>query len=188
MIKLKEISKIHSGYLFPKRAANDPNGNCRFIQLKDIDKRGKLNVENLVKIKIKKPKAESFIRKDDILFKSKSNNNTACVITESFDNIMASAHFFVLRITSEDILPEYLAWYINQSVARRYFKYFSSGSTISVVTKKVLGELEVKILPPATQQKVVELSKLKSREQDILSNISALKNRVYEQKTLFLIK
>jgi restriction endonuclease S subunit len=187
-VKIKNIAEISSGYNFSKKVENDNFGNCRYIQLRDVDDSCTLDIDNLMKVNIKNIKQDSYIRKNDILFKSKSNNNIACVISEDFDKLVASAHYFIIRAKRDIVLPEYLAWYINQKPAQRYFELHSAGSTVSVVTKKILSALNVTILPIEKQKLVVELAKLRKKERGFEERITELKAKLFKQKILTLIK
>jgi len=69
-----------------------------------------------------------------------------------------------------------------------YFKLFSAGSTVSVVTKKILGDLKVKVLPIEQQKVLVELSKLKKKEQVLEARKTELYNKLYNHRVLSLIK
>lgn len=186
--KLINIAEISSGYNFPKKVEENTNGNCRYIQLKDVGSNCGLNTDNLVRIKINHIKDNAFIKKNDILFKAKSNNNIACVVPDEFDNLVASAHFFVLRMKRTDLLPEYIAWYMNQMPAQKYFEIHSGGSTISVITKKTLGALFVKILPIDQQEKITHIAKLRQKELELKNKINALDNKWFNQRILKLIK
>ena len=65
---------------------------------------------------------------------------------------------------------------------------FSAGSTVSVVTKKILGDLKVKVLPIEQQKVLVELSKLKKKEQVLEARKTELYNKLYNHRVLSLIK
>lgn len=180
--RLKNIAEIYSGHLIPRKVNDDPNGNVRYIQMKDIDVECNVDVSKLSRVFIKKSIDGKCLLKNDILFKAKSNSNFACVIKKNFDNLIASAHFFTIRIKSNIIVPEYLAWFINQKNTQRFLKINSSGSTISVVTKKQLGELKVSIPSINNQEKIIKLDNLRKKEKELETKISELRRKIYNQK------
>lgn len=186
--KLKEIADIFSGYNLHRKVENDPSGNCRLIQMKDVDKNCGIHVNNLPTICVPNIKNLSYIRKDDILFKSKSNNNIACIMPGQHENLIASAHFLIIRVKDTSVLPAYLAWFINQKPAQRYFELFSGGSTVSVVTKKILGDLEINILPVNKQIHLLKLEKLRKKEIQLETKIADLKEKLYNERINKLIK
>ncbi|RLJ03698.1 MAG: hypothetical protein DRP08_03220 [Candidatus Aenigmatarchaeota archaeon] len=169
--RLSEIVEIKSGYLFKSRIVNDPYGQVRVIQLKDIDDNGAIYMNKLLTVSDKEVKGADFLRKGDIIFKSKSARYTAAVFNDDSNNAIITVHFFLLRLKTDQILPAYLAWYINQKPAQRYFKTKAGGTRIPIVTKKILEELEVSIPSLPTQEKIVAVNNLFMEEKKLLTEL-----------------
>lgn len=169
--RLSEIVEIKSGYLFKSRIINDPCGQVRVIQLKDIDDNGAIYMNKLLTVSDKEVKGADFLRKGDIIFKSKSARYTAAVFNDDSNNAIITVHFFLLRLKTDQILPAYLAWYINQKPAQRYFKTKAGGTRIPIVTKKILEELEVSIPSLPTQEKIVAVNNLFIKEKKLLTEL-----------------
>ena len=169
--RLSEIVEIKSGYLFKSRIVNDSYGQVRVIQLKDIDDNGAIYMNKLLTVSDKEVKGADFLRKGDIIFKSKSARHTAAVFNDDSNNAIITVHFFLLRLKTDQILPAYLAWYINQKPAQRYFKTKAGGTRIPIVTKKILEELEVSIPSLPTQEKIVAVNNLFIKEKKLLTEL-----------------
>ena len=169
--KLSDIVEIKSGYLFKSKIVNDPNGQFKVIQLKDVDDNGVVNINNLFSVSDDNIKGANFLKKGDIIFKSKSAKHTAAVFNMDSNNTIATVHFFLLRLKTNQILPEYLAWYINQKPAQKYFKIKAGGTRIPIVTKKILEELEVVIPSLPTQEKVMTVNNLFIKEKELLAKL-----------------
>lgn len=169
--KLKRIAEIKSGYPFRHGVQQEHNGNVRVIQLKDMDENGSINARKLSMVSIANLKSNRTLEKGDIIFKSKSINHMASVLTEDVHSTIATHHFLVLQIRSEFVLPEYVTWYLNQQPAKRYFKRNAAGTRIPFVSKKVLEELVIPIPPLDVQKKIVEIDKLSQREQSLREEI-----------------
>ena len=70
-------------------------------------------------------------------------------------------------------LPEYLAWFLNQPIAQRYFISNAEGTTTPSIRKQVL-EVTPVILPSLKQQKIiVELAQTICKEKQVAAKIIA---------------
>jgi len=169
--RLSEIVEIKSGYLFKSRIINDRYGQIRVIQLKDVDDNGIIHIDKLFNVSGENIKGVNFLKKGDVVFKSKNARHTAAVFNDDSNNTIVTVHFFLLRLKTDQILPAYLAWYINQKPAQRYFKTKAGGTRIPIVTKKILEELEVSIPSLPTQEKIVAVNNLFIKEKKLLTEL-----------------
>ncbi len=145
-------------------------------QLKNVDDTFGLMAEKLVSVTIDKPPEELFLRKGDVLFKSKSMNHVASTIEQDPDGpVVPTSHFFIIRPTTKDILPAYLAWFINQPPAQQYFETVSAGSAIPFVNKKALGKLEIPVPSLRVQEEAIEMYGLFLQEKGLM--IKLMNNR-----------
>lgn len=185
MQTLKELTTITLGYSFRRRIESSSNGNLNIILMKDMSK-NILNYKGLYKIESDKIiKKYFFISKNDILFSAKGANNNAVYIENNLTSTIASAHFYILRIKDKSLLlPEYLAWYINQKPAQSYIQKYSRGTVINYINRHNFENLEVAFPNIATQKKIVELYKLSLHENKLVLQIQELKNTVIAQTLL----
>lgn len=179
-VKLSSIADIISGILFRTKIFFDKYGDYSVILMRNINSDNSVNYNELVKTNIEKIKPAQLIRKNDILFRAKGNNNYASFIDRELENTTTNTHFFIIRVKSTKILPEYLAWYINQKPAQTYFLKHSPGTVIPVITGKNLGNLNVAIPSLSIQKKIVEVYKLSIREANLTKKILYKKKRLIE--------
>src|SRR4030066_896153 len=112
--KITEIADIQIGYQFRKKIEPADDGTNRVIQIRDFDENHILNKDGLARVRIDKPIEQYLIRQGDVLFLSRGHRNWAAPIIDELQDTVAAAHFFVITVRNEAIMPEYLAWYINQ--------------------------------------------------------------------------
>jgi restriction endonuclease S subunit len=127
------------------------------------------------------------LKKGDILFKAKSNKNVAGVVTRDIGTAVPTAHYLVVRVKADLIIPEYLAWFMNQKPARKFLEARSAGTTIPIVTKKVLENMEVIIPPVETQQKVAAVADLLLKEKEIMEQLIGKRKEFVEESLLKII-
>ncbi len=174
---LNQISEIRSGYLFKSGIRTEPEGSISVIQLKDVDERGNINFSAISKISLENISSQDFLMPDDVLFKAKTNRPTAAAVSRKLESTIATAHYFIIRLNTVDVLPGYLAWYLNQRPAQIYFSKHAGGTRIQVITKQVLGNLEVVIPAKSIQEKVEKIYRLHFQERQL---VDALKEKKHE--------
>lgn len=170
-MKLKELAEIKSGYLFRFRLRSDKDGEVRVIQLKDVNDEGVLNIDGVFSVDFAPSKRTEFLQKGDVLFKAKSNKHVAALFESDMENVIATVHYFVLRLKGNSVLPKFLRWHINEKPAQKHFDLNAAGTRIPIINKKALEELEVPVIPIEKQKKIIAVYELMGREQDLMDNI-----------------
>lgn len=174
--KISQIAGIKSGYLFKEGLKSDKKGNVRVVQLRDVNDRGILNAHDLQHISLDKIDSGNFLAIGDVLLKAKTNNPVSVVVKEQLLNTIATAHYFIISVKKPDVLPGYLAWYLNQRPAQIYFDRNAGGTRIQVINKQLLSELEVVVPDLKIQEKIAKIYELHQREQDIVDAIKEKKH------------
>lgn len=170
MPKMNEIAEIRSGYLFRCRLENDPEGNIKVIQLKDVG-RDRLSIEDCITIKKEFVGDVPFIEQGDILFKAKSSRHESAVFDLKLEDAIPTNNLFVIRPKKDVVNSKFISSYINSKHAQQYFEKVAGGSRIPVVNMKSLGELKIPIPPIEVQKKVVELIELYQEEEELVDRI-----------------
>ena len=179
--ELKYITQsIRSGFQFREQLQAKENGSIKVVQMKDIQSDNTLDSDNLAKVDVTVNDPEQFLNKGDILFRSKGYNNLGTVIEHEIDKAVAQSYFFVIRTDKNLILPEYLAWYLNQKPAQEFFRQNSAGTSVPMISKKVLEMVEVVIPPMEIQQKIINIYNLSLKEQRIFKQLQEKKKLLIE--------
>ena len=174
--KISQFADIKSGYLFKEGVKPDKEGNVSVVQLKDVNDQGILNLHELQRISLDKVGSENFLTVGDVLLKAKTNRPVSTIIKEQLSNTIATAHYFIISMKKSEVLPGYLAWYLNQRPSQIYFNRNAGGTRIQVINKQLLGELEVVIPDLEIQDKIAKIYELHQREQDLLDTLKEKKH------------
>ncbi|OGW53600.1 MAG: hypothetical protein A2Z60_04405 [Nitrospirae bacterium RIFCSPLOWO2_02_42_7] len=170
--KITEIADVQIGYQFRKKIEPADDGTNRVIQIRDFDENHTLNRECLSRVRIDKSTEQYLIHQGDVLFLSRGHRNWAAPIIDELQNTVAVGHFFVIKVRNEIILPEYLAWYINQSPAQEYIHNIARrGTHMPLVTLSAFKGLPVDVPDMAIQYKIVGLSRLIEKEKKLLAEL-----------------
>jgi hypothetical protein len=179
---LKKVADIRSGFL--PRNNMEGSKQIYLIQLKDMDDNGLLDYENLKPVSIDEGIAVPFLKEGDVIFKAKSHKRfSSCIRKNHPNNITATSHFLIVQNASDEVLPEFVAWYLNQKNAQDFLTMHASGTVIPIVTAKALGNLPITIPTLQKQKEIVEIYKLFNREKELMKQLIDKKER-FLQKVL----
>lgn len=179
--QLKNISTIQSG-IFAKPGSE---GDVVYIQAKHFNENG--NLRSVLHPDLKKSaiSEKHLLKHGDVLFSSKGTKNFATWYEEDNLPAVASTSFFVIRIEGEkekSILPEFLAWSINQPDAQKFLKGKAIGSTMASISKPSLEELELIMPKIKIQKEVLCLHNLLQKEKEIQTQINSLKEKIIKKQ------
>jgi len=124
----------------------------------------------------------------DILFAAKGSNNFAAVYQSNYPKAVASTSFFVIKLTGENILPDYLAWFINYSKTMELLKSYATGTSMTSISKTVLEELEIAIPEIPVQQSILKINELRLRQKTLVSKIEDLREQLIQQQIFNALK
>lgn len=180
---LRSLATIHPGYPFRGKLPVDKDGNAFVVQFRHLavgesldDKDGK----TLDRVTLPGRRRPDYLWPGDILFMARGTRNDAAVVSVLPSNTVCTPNFFHLRLKPEAfrLMPEFLAWQLNQTDAQRYFAMCSQGSAAPSVTKTQLGDLPV-VVPPIEQQKLmIKLADAARREQALLEQLIENRQRM----------
>jgi restriction endonuclease S subunit len=170
--KIKDIADIQLGYQFRKKIEPERDGTYQVIQIRDFDENQNLNQEGLCRVTIDQLSEKYLVHKNDILFLARGHRNFAVHVIDSIEGTIAASHFFILKIKTNNVIPEYLAWFINQTPAQEYLHNLARrGSHMPIIPKSVFEDLKVHIPDIETQKRIVKLNTLIDKERTLLYNL-----------------
>lgn len=180
-LKIKDIADIQIGYQFRKKIKTEHDGTHAVIQMRDFDDHNNLNHRALSRVNLAELPEKCLVNKNDVLFLSRGHNNFAYPVTDLLDDTIAASYFFILKVRSEKVLPEYLAWCINQTPAQVYLHNIArQGTRMPLVSKSAFEDLKVHVPDIKTQKSIIELNSLLDRENELI--------RKLQEKRLLLIR
>jgi restriction endonuclease S subunit len=179
---------LFSGYSFREKIDPSPNGNVGVLQMKDIQNDySNFDYQSLDKVSNIQFKHKFFLNKGDIVFVSKGVNNYAIVIDQINFPIVASATFFIIKVDAKTMIPEYLAWFMNQKEAQNYFSEKRAGTYIPNLNKQDIMELPVKVPPLKIQMAIAKTAMLLHQEITILEKLKTNRKELIQTQLTNLI-
>ncbi|MES2615638.1 MAG: restriction endonuclease subunit S [Bdellovibrionota bacterium] len=180
-LSITALAEIRVGFLSRKPLDNDVNGSTHLLQMRDLDTSGYFNYKTALQTNLDPKELARFaVKEADILLMNRSEPIRAALITNPPPNTLASAHFFIIRPISNEVIPAFLARILNQLYAQNYFRKYLAGTSVKMLTMKSLEQLKIAIPPIAIQEKIIHLEQLNYRHKKLSQQL--------QQKIDLLIK
>jgi restriction endonuclease S subunit len=182
--QIKNITNIQTG-LFAKPAGI---GELVYLQSKHFDEFGHLHTVLHPDLLAEGISEKHLLKDGDVLFAAKGTKNFAAVYENYNEPSVASTSFFVIRSIDNKVLPQFLAWFLNNHTTQTLLKGQAIGTSIPSISKQVLENLEIPIPDIKTQKAIVDISKLRNKEKSLKQKIETLREKQIQQQIINAIK
>jgi len=191
-VKIKKVADIKMGYQFRQKLGTSSSGDYLVIQAKDISQvlDHRLDLSNLHKVTPKRDAEKYRVKNGDVIFLSKGRRNYATLVSQLTPDLktIAAGYFFIIRPKTKTVLPEYVAWVINQPTAQSYLKSISRGSGMPFIPKTAFENLKIPIPPIDIQKQIVKLCELSFQESMLLKQLEEKKSKLISRICLEVAK
>lgn len=167
---LSHVASLSTGMSFRARLEKKRDGNLGVVQMKDLDG-AVVALESLDTIHAPLPKEELLIKSGDIVLRSRGLNTSAALIRTSEIDAVVMAPLFHIRAKKSVIEPEYLLWYLNRPATQNYLGTQLKGTTLKMLGKRELMELEILLPELNVQRRIVSIAGLMKREHELCESI-----------------
>jgi len=173
-MRLAALSDIHSGYTARGRLDPLPEGGVPALQLRDVGTDGQAPGPNFQRYDLGKLSDRYFVRGGEVVFRSRGEPNAAAAIRDPLpEPVVVIVPLVIVRPDRDRVLPEYLAWAINQPDAQRRLGAEAQGTSLRMIPMAVLENLEIAMPDLPTQRCIVELDALARQEAQLLRQLAA---------------
>jgi hypothetical protein len=176
---LGSVASLRAGYSFRSAIRPISDGPVRAVQLKDFMGGVRLSWKEVIRTRLPRSPADSeWLRHNDILFAFRGTRLFASVLEDVPGPTVASTQFMIIRVEKPElVLPEFLAWQLNQPPAQHYFERSAAGTAQRSLRRAAIEDTTIAIPPLALQQSVVQLSRLAEREQAVFLEVLAIRKQ-----------
>ena len=173
-MRLSKIAKIQSGYISRGKIEPREDGTHFLLQARDVDaERLTYQADSLVRFSPDLSRKDWVLEPEDVLFMARGTRNYSVLIKEIPEQALAAACFFIVRVSSDQVLPYYLCWYLNQATVDHYLgRHSGRGVHMPVVRRSVLESIEISIPPLEVQSKVAKMDLLLKKELELIDKLA----------------
>lgn len=163
-------------------------GDVVYLQVRHFDENGQLTADLYPDLLGAEISEKHFLQEGDILFSAKGTKNFAAIYAGFEEQCVASTSFFVIRLKEVNLLPAYLAWYLNHPNTQQTLKAQAKGSSIVSISKTQLEDLEINIPDLHTQELVLQIANLRNKEKLLKQQIETLREKQIQQQLQHIIQ
>lgn len=172
-INLLAVATITAGHPFRERINPTEGAENVVVQMRDTSSKG-VNWETCVRTEISGRRPPNWVRPGDILFPARGNVSRAILIDEHIGSLRAvvAPHFFILRLKCRDVLPAYLAWWLNQEPAQRHLEQNAQSSTlVRNIARSALENMPIMVPLPPRQRQITDVAFAMEQEESLLQQL-----------------
>lgn len=159
-MRVDQVCEIQSGYTARERLSASPSG-IPALQLRDLNETDDWAQIEPGTYDLGHLKERYFAGPGDVLFRSRGSLNTASVVPNDWPHLAAVLlPLLLLKPDTARIRPEFLMWAINHPDTQRMLDKRARGTSLRMIPKAALAELEIDVPDLATQDAILETSRL----------------------------
>ena len=179
-MRLSKIANIQSGYISRGKIEPHKNGSHFLLQARDVDADClTYRADSLIRFSPDLSRKDWLLKTDDVLFMARGVRNYSVQISDTPDSTLAAACFFIVRVSSDQVLPYYLCWYLNQAPVDHYLgRHSGRGVHMPVVRRSVLESIDIPIPPLEVQSKIAELDVLLRKELELFDKLAEKRKKL----------
>lgn len=164
---LGQLCSIRTGQTFKQNFENYQLGNIAVFLPRDIAE-GTINSDSLTKINEQKIPSlnKHLLQHGDIIIVNKGTRLNHFLYQGIPEQAVTTTAFYVIT-TGNQLLPQFLNWYLGQQEAKRYFMLNARGSIVPGISKSVLEQLPVPVIPSNKQEYIAKIAMTAQQERDL---------------------
>ena len=175
MIKLKQIADITAGYPFRGKIPEVAGSGVVAVQMKDITAQNEIHWASCIHTELTGKRDPNYLQPGDILVAARGNHYYAVLLHDEMPQAriqaIAAPHFFVIRLGSNDVLPGYLAWFLNQRPCQSYLEQNAEGTLTKSIRRSVLEDVTIAVPELAKQRILIDLANTLGQEKKIVEQL-----------------
>lgn len=180
-MQLGDIAKIKTGLVLSRKKVKmgyDAKAKYKLLTLRNISDEGVINNESFeVFVSNDELDKQYFTKEGDVLMRL-SHPHTAVFIEKEHKGLLIPSYFAIIKVDNSQLLPEYVAWYLNSIEVKKELERSQAGSRIPSTNQNVLKTLPVAKTTLSKQRALIDLLRLHQKEK-------ILYKRLIEEKELW---
>jgi hypothetical protein len=168
--RLPTLCDIQSGFTVRGKLGAAEEG-PRVITLRDTSD-GAVEFDALGRAPLEEAGERYVAQEGDLIFRTRFEPNIAIHLGSFPGKAIVVSPLLRLRVTEPSVEPAYLAWAINQRPAQTHINRQARGTSLRMIPRSALDDLEIPIPPIAVQRAIVEVAQLAEAERALTRRLA----------------
>ncbi|GGM28232.1 hypothetical protein GCM10011351_12670 [Paraliobacillus quinghaiensis] len=171
---LQDIAEIKTGIVLTRKKAElefNVKATYRLLTLRNIEEDGIFNGQPFDVFKSDDVLSPRYFTEEGDIVMRLSDPNTAVYISKGQVNLLVPSNFVLIKVKSDQVLPEYIAWYLNRDSIKQELEKSQSGTRIVSTNKNVLKSLSIEMLSLDKQEALIKLLRLHRKEKRLYQKL-----------------
>lgn len=179
---LKHKANLYTGFTIRESLEHIDYGDIKTIQIKDLPKDSQIiDTEHLTGIQWRYDSKPQFLTHNAILLVARGEPSAYIFKGDVSDKVVVSNPFIVITLNDNQLLPEFVLWYLNHSqTAKQHFTINARGNALPITTIATVKELPMVIPPLSVQQQILQMIQETNAEAEMFLRLISLK-QAYNQ-------
>ena len=152
--------------------------------MRDIDDFNDLHWKSVTHVLFPGDVRQHFVHRGDLVFRSRGQSYSAALVRREPIATIVASPLLVIRPQPSKVEPAYLRWFLNQPTTHHTLGSIAAGTSVKIISKAALEQLEVPVPPLDMQRKIVELGELMEQETKLMAEMMRLRHRLMEKTLL----
>ena len=180
-IILHEFADIKAGLVLSRKQAREKTVyRYPLLNLKSINQDATLNQQTLDVFDSMESLAGNYITKTGDVIVRTSSPYTAILIDEKTSGMVVSSNFVIIRCKSDELLPEYLFWYLNTDEIKKDIFINSACNMLAAIKPQYFNEMELNLPDLEKQKLIADFNLCARKELELLDHLKKEKEQYYK--------
>jgi len=190
-MKLGEIAIIKTGLVLARKKATikyEVENIYNLITLKNIEDNGAFNEEPFEPFESNDQLDKGYFTEEGDILTRLSYPYTTVYIDESKEGLLVPSYFAIIKLRTQNYIPEYITWYLNSDKAKKELIKSQTGTAMSTTNKTILSSIDINEIPIEDQKRIGKIQELYLKERKLLDRLIEEKEKYYKAVTNKLIQ
>lgn len=189
-MQLGEVAQIKTGLVLSRKKAEieyDAKATYKLLSLKNISEDGMIVNESFDEFTSNENLDDHYFTEEGDVLMRLSQPYSTVYIDKNYSGLLIPSYFAIIKVNNTEVLPQYIAWYLNTKYVKNELERSQAGSRIPSTNQHTIKNIPVVLAPIKQQQILIELYQLHQKEKLLYKKLIEEKELLFQGITQQLL-